>query len=131
MTGVMTDIFEMPSGRFKACFWGHHNDHIMDWRGCNFHRVVIKGQPRKGFETPEEAWDWAMALDEKTFALEYRRAREVNGTFFNDDSNWNFTRISFRRKPTVEVSTMEFYEYVDRKIPEPDPNMPKSGELKL
>jgi hypothetical protein len=85
MKNMHPEIFKMQNGGFKAVFWGRHPDHIMDWRGTNYRYVVIKGQPKKGFATPEEARDFVINLPEAQWRAERDRAWGVTGTHFGSD----------------------------------------------
>lgn len=45
------EIGRVPSGGYKLYLTGQHDDHIMDWAGCNYRYKVIEGQPLRGFHT--------------------------------------------------------------------------------
>ena len=53
--GVYVWTLRLPSGGYKAIVWGHHDDNNMSWRGDNFRKATIPGQPHRGFATNEEA----------------------------------------------------------------------------
>ena len=55
MKYIGTEIHPTGKGNYKAYIWGQPTDHISDWRGCNFRRLTVPQQPRKGFETVAEA----------------------------------------------------------------------------
>jgi hypothetical protein len=55
MQGASIIIGNLPSGGFKAFYWGQADGHIMDWRGCNFRYAPLDKQPLRGFKTKEEA----------------------------------------------------------------------------
>lgn len=54
MRGCIVSILKTPKGRFKGYVWGYPNEHLMDWRGCNFHIRSVEGQPHFGYATVEE-----------------------------------------------------------------------------
>lgn len=58
MKGILVNPFQMSSGNYKIRFWGQPNDHMMDWRGCNYHALTVPGQPRRGFKDLEELAAW-------------------------------------------------------------------------
>jgi hypothetical protein len=84
----MRDLFTSPirlaSGRFKAAILGHPRDHVSNWRGANYHYVIIKGQPKQGFATEQEASHYISALPLIALGAELKRAKEAVGTFYRD-----------------------------------------------
>lgn len=50
---------------WKAVVQGRDDDHLMDWRGCNFVFLTIPGQPRKGFTYEAEADEFIRGLDDE------------------------------------------------------------------
>ena len=46
--------------RFKVYIWGQPDLHMMDWNGCNYRTMTVKGQPHRGFASREEAEAWAL-----------------------------------------------------------------------
>lgn len=46
MTYSHTDVRVRPDGKLVPTIVGKPNDHIMDWRGCNFHRITLPGWKR-------------------------------------------------------------------------------------
>ena len=60
MRDVLISNKRIPSGYFKAIVQGQPDDHIMDWRGCNYHCITLKGQPRSGFIIESDADDWVI-----------------------------------------------------------------------
>ena len=47
----------MDSGRYKVIIHSGQTT-LMAWDGYNFRYMVVEGQPRRGFETRQEAEDW-------------------------------------------------------------------------
>ncbi len=88
MTGqVFPTINRTKSGRFKVYMQGSADGHIMDWLGCNFKFVTVKGQPFRGFETKEEAKNFLKELEAEPerLASEVKRARDLPGSYISED----------------------------------------------
>lgn len=59
MKGSMACVGVTPkTKRWKAYVWGQPDYHIMDWRGCNYRVYAIHDQPRRGFDSADEAVAW-------------------------------------------------------------------------
>lgn len=56
------------AARFVIYWVGKQSQHLMDWRGCNFHHGRIKGSPV--FKTPMEAFDWLQRATAAGFVAE-------------------------------------------------------------
>ena len=84
MQVIETEVAKMPNGGHKVIIWGQHDDHYMDWRGCNYRYIVVKGQPRSGFATSEAAEDWWHTLSEEFQQEELDRAYMTNGSHLPD-----------------------------------------------
>ena len=72
--------------KFFVYWFGQPNEHIMDWTGCNYHRVKAEGQPKDGFDTPWDAWLWAetrVAFTEQAIRDEIY---DKNGSFISDNA---------------------------------------------
>jgi hypothetical protein len=72
-------IAEIQPGKFKAIIWGQHDDHVMDWNGCNYRYMVVKGQPRSGFANAVEVSDWWGNQSSEHKASEMERAFFIGG----------------------------------------------------
>lgn len=48
-------VMKNDNGRWKAYVWGQPDNHISDWRGTNYRRMAIPGQPQRGYDTEEQA----------------------------------------------------------------------------
>jgi hypothetical protein len=81
---IETEVAKMPYGGYKAIIWGQHDEHMMDWRGCNYRYIVVKGQPRSGFTTAEAAEDWWYTLSGEFQQEELDRAYMTNGSHLPD-----------------------------------------------
>ncbi len=81
-------VHRRPTGRYKVYVTGHHDDHLMDWRGLNLRHTPVSGQPRLGFATYEEAEAFMLALerDEVRLEEEFRRAVHTTGTWMSDEA---------------------------------------------
>ena len=82
----MIEIGLTPSGNgYKLYFIGQPDLHMTDWAGCNFRTMTVKGQPHRGFKTPEEAFDFLLeTFPDYESALQYAY-RNGDGTFLNND----------------------------------------------
>tara|TARA_Y100000310_G_C20148403_1_gene563531 strand:- start:49 stop:327 length:279 start_codon:yes stop_codon:yes gene_type:complete len=47
------------AGRYKVYVWGQPDNHVSNWNGENHRTHSVKGQPSRGFETRQEAEEWA------------------------------------------------------------------------
>lgn len=84
MRGEAVTILKTPKGKFKGYVWGYPNEHLMDWRGCNFHIRSVEGQPHFGFATVEECEAFLKAKFPTRKELEVWALRS-DGTFMKDD----------------------------------------------
>ena len=66
---------------FKVYVQGQPDEHVMDWNGCNYHVLTVRGQPRAGFKTEAEAHAFQKAMPEETKEEELTRAAFSSGTF--------------------------------------------------
>jgi hypothetical protein len=74
----------MDSGRYKVIIHSGQTS-FMAWDGYNFRYVVVEGQPRRGFETRQEAEDWWYGQHpQDVFAEGYRAA----GVFLDGKGTW-------------------------------------------
>lgn len=81
---ISYEVARMPNGRYKVIVWGKHDEHIMDWRGCNYRYVVVENQGRKGWFTQELAEGYWLALGEEEQQSQILRAGGMTGTHMPD-----------------------------------------------
>jgi hypothetical protein len=98
---IEPEVVKMPSGKFKVIIWGQWDLHIMDWNGCNYRYVVPRGQPRRGFDSPEQAEEWWTGLSRTTQSEEIARASEMEGTFMGDGTRYP-SFVNALEKPTPQ-----------------------------
>ena len=104
MRVIAVEVAKMPQGYFKVIIWGQHDEHIMDWRGCNYRYLVVKKQPRKGFQTPKAAEDWWNHLSWEYWQSELDRALETNGSHLPDFHGPELTLTLDRLKKSPAAS---------------------------
>lgn len=79
----------MDSGRYKVIIHSGQTT-TMAWDGYNFRYMVVEGQPRRGFETRQEAEDWWYGQHpQDVFAEGFRAAvmfQEGKGTWEDEYS---------------------------------------------
>jgi hypothetical protein len=93
MKYIGTSVYRTGSGGYKAMIWGQSSSHLMDWRGCNFRRRSLPGQPHRGFETVAEAEGFArrvLGTDDK--AREWA-STAGDGSHMSDD--FDHTNVCF------------------------------------
>lgn len=79
-------VRDMKRGGLLVIVVGQPNDHLMDWRGCNYHRLNLPGWP-SGKRMPDDERGLAVckalirSLNDKKLraAIEWKR-----GQFFGD-----------------------------------------------
>ena len=84
MQGAALVVGKTKSNRFKAYIWEQPDGHVSDWQGCNYRIATVEGQPHKGYETQEQAIEFAKS--------QFKTKREVvkygscvgNGSFLTD-----------------------------------------------
>ena len=90
-------VLNTPKG-YKVYLWGQPDEHIMDWRGCNYRRLSIPAdllkQPRGGFPNVADAFLAFDRADES--AIKKWSERAGDGTHLSDFST--FYRIQDRTK---------------------------------
>jgi hypothetical protein len=76
MTDASLIVAPTPKGKWKAYFRGSADGHISDWRGCNFRYAPLDGQPLRGYNTQEEATQFARSqfqTEEEVFRAASRK----------------------------------------------------------
>ena len=84
---------QMPSGKWKVIIWGHHDEHLMDWLGCNYRYVVVQGQPYWGFGSQIEAMAWWNAIPAESQKEQKLRVTGMSGTFMGDGPTYKPTTL--------------------------------------
>jgi hypothetical protein len=84
MQYIGTFVIEQTRG-WKCYIWGKPDNHIMDWRGCNYHYASVKGQPHFGFKTREAAEAWLRAKFPKDRDAKVYAGNAGDGAFYTDD----------------------------------------------
>lgn len=56
--GVISE--RLPSLNYKAYFWGQHSDNLSSWRGCNYRKICIPGQPTRGYTSLAECEEFIL-----------------------------------------------------------------------
>ncbi len=70
--------------RWKVVVMGNADGHVMDWAGCNFKSVIVKGQPVDGYGTQEEANEYLNSLSPDFKASEIGRGGDSTGAWRRD-----------------------------------------------
>lgn len=78
-------LAKTPKGRWKAYILGQTDDHIMDWRGCNFRRATIEGQPHRGYATREEAYKFLQEKFKDNVDVGIYAGKAGDGTFMSEE----------------------------------------------
>ena len=80
MIGGFLTTSLMPNGYYKVVVQGHADGHTMDWRGCNYRFISVRGQPHKGFLEEAQAETYLRLLSEEVTQAEIDRAGDSVGT---------------------------------------------------
>ena len=95
----------MDSGRYKVIIHSGQTT-LMAWDGYNFRYMVVEGQPRRGFETRQEAEDWWYEQHpQDIFAEGFRAAgmfQEGKGTW-EDEYSFGKGTPSDQSDPTSDL----------------------------
>ena len=96
-------IRQLPSGGFKAYFWGQPDMHIMDWNGANYRYKVVpaaagdnKEQPFFGYKTKEEALQFLIDNYPDERDLGKVAEKEGDGSFLPDEMCANWIDVNFK-----------------------------------
>jgi len=111
MIPTSLEIGKTPSGKFKLYIMGQHDEHMMDWYGCNFRTFAVEGQPLRGYETPREVLEFARKTFKSDKAFRQYAAACGNGTHLNDERYKRMeTRSVFWRKGEKECICLNLEE---------------------
>lgn len=87
MTPICAVILKNEKGEFRVGMMGQPNDHLMNWRGCNYHYVALPKELRKKFTSYAEAAKYEKEVDQKLDTdKQFRRYFEHrSGTYLKDE----------------------------------------------
>jgi hypothetical protein len=86
---INTFLTEMVVKTAKGFAWkvmiqGQPDEHMMDWAGTNYRFLVVRGQPRFGFSTEREAFEFLQHLPPECKEEELNRSYDAKGSYYPD-----------------------------------------------
>lgn len=84
MKQVLPVILKRSRG-FKAFAWGNADDHMMDWRGCNYRLKPIPNQPHQGWVLLKDAVTCLLHQFPTRESLEAWAQQAGDGGFLTDE----------------------------------------------
>jgi hypothetical protein len=85
-------ILKLPSGNYHVFVIGRPGYHIMDWRGCNFLKWPVPGQPFRGFKKAKDVIKFYCDCEEREKEI-FKEAQYHEGTFYSDYSKYEMMSV--------------------------------------
>lgn len=82
MNDIRIALIRLPGGGHKVFAVGQPNDHLMDWRGCNFRKAPLPGQAVRGYSLKIAAAKYHQAVKDREAWEEW--AKPQAGSHFSD-----------------------------------------------